>query len=185
MQITETGLQGLLVIQPRVFEDERGFFLESYNHQRYEDAIGCRLSFVQDNLSRSEFGVLRGLHFQQCYPQGKLVSVVRGCVFDVAVDLRRESTTYGQSYGIELSDQNHLQLWIPPGFAHGFCVVSDFADFAYKCTDYYHPEDESGLAWNCPELNISWPVTNPKISAKDQVFSSFSEYNSKNNKKVE
>lgn len=167
MNVIETALAGVLIIEPKVFGDQRGFFLEGFQTERYRDA-GITLPFVQDNHSRSQHGVLRGLHFQRTRPQGKLVSVSRGSVYDVAVDINPESPTCGQFVGIELNDENHRQLWIPPGYAHGFCVLSETADFHYKCTDLYYPEDEGGLIWNDPEVNIPWPVDAPKLSAKDQ-----------------
>lgn len=167
MKIIETALPGVLIIEPRVFGDHRGFFLETFQAERYREA-GITLPFVQDNHSRSGQGVLRGLHFQRSRPQGKLVSVSRGAVYDVAVDINPDSPTCGQFVGIELNDENHRQLWIPPGYAHGFCVLSEVADFQYKCTDYYIPEDEGGLLWNDPEINIPWPIEQPLLSAKDQ-----------------
>lgn len=168
MKVIETALPGVVIIEPKVFGDQRGFFIETFQTERYRDA-GVELPFVQDNHSRSPRGVLRGLHFQRTRPQGKLVSVSRGAVYDVAVDINPQSPTCGEFVGIELSDDNHRQLWIPPGYAHGFCVLSDMADFQYKCTDLYFPEDEGGLLWNDPELNIPWPVEAPLLSAKDQL----------------
>ncbi|SRR5690554_2485128 len=167
MKITTTALPGVLIIEPRAFGDTRGFFLESFQVERYAKA-GITQPFVQDNHSRSQRGVLRGLHFQRTRPQGKLVSVSRGSVFDVAVDIDPHSATFGQYVATELSDDNHLQLWIPPGYAHGFCVLSEVADFHYKCTDFYDPEDEGGLIWNDPDVNIAWPLDNPFLSEKDQ-----------------
>ncbi|MCU1729596.1 dTDP-4-dehydrorhamnose 3,5-epimerase [Pseudomonas sp. 7P_10.2_Bac1] len=167
MNIIKTALSGVLIIEPKVFGDQRGFFLESFQTERYCDA-GIVQPFVQDNHSRSEYGVLRGLHFQRTRPQGKLVSVSRGSVYDVAVDINPESPTCGQFVGVELNEDNHRQLWIPPGYAHGFCVLSNVADFHYKCTELYYPEDEGGLIWNDPEVRIPWPVSNPKLSTKDQ-----------------
>ena len=167
MQIVEHALNGVLLIEPRVFGDERGFFFESYNQQAFAAASGQTLPFVQDNHSRSQRGVLRGLHFQKTRPQGKLVSVSRGAVYDVAVDIDPASATYGQFVGVELNDDNHRQLWIPPGYAHGFCVLSEVADFQYKCTDFYFPADEGGLLWNDPDVGIPWPITEPQLSAKD------------------
>lgn len=166
MKVTETALAGVLIFEPKVFGDQRGFFLETFQTQRYREA-GIELPFVQDNHSRSQQGVLRGLHFQRIRPQGKLVSVSRGSVYDVAVDINPSSPTCGQFVGVELNEDNHLQLWIPPGYAHGFCVLSDTADFQYKCTDLYYPEDEGGLIWNDPDVNIPWPIEQPKLSAKD------------------
>jgi len=170
VEVMATALPGVLLIRPRVFGDERGFFLETFSAERYRQAAGIEQPFVQDNHSRSQRGVLRGLHFQRTRPQGKLVGVARGSVFDVAVDIDPASPTCGRHVGVELSDANHLQLWIPPGYAHGFCVLSEVADFVYKCTDYYRPEDEGGLAWNCPHLGIPWPIDVPLLSAKDQCY---------------
>ena len=167
MKVIETALAGVLIIEPKVFGDQRGFFLESFQTDRYREA-GIELPFVQDNHSRSQRGVLRGLHFQRTRPQGKLVSVSRGSVYDVAVDINPDSPTCGQFVGVELNDENHRQIWVPPGYAHGFCVLSEVADFQYKCTDLYYPEDEGGLIWNDPEVNIPWPIESPKLSAKDQ-----------------
>lgn len=150
------GIRGLCVIEPAVHGDERGYFVETYNQQDMEEA-GLNMKFVQDNQSGSVKGVLRGLHFQKEYPQGKLVRVIKGAVFDVAVDLRTSSETYGKWFGIELTEENKKQFYIPEGFAHGFLVLSDMAEFCYKCTDFYHPGDEGGLAWNDPEIGIIWP----------------------------
>lgn len=168
MKVIETVLPGVLIIEPKVFGDSRGFFLESFQAERYR-AIGIDLPFVQDNQSRSARGVLRGLHFQRSRPQGKLVSVSRGAVFDVAVDIDPASPTCGRHVAVELSDENHRQLWVPPGYAHGFCVLSEVADFQYKCTDYYSPEDEGGLIWDDPEVAVPWPIEQPLLSAKDQA----------------
>jgi dTDP-4-dehydrorhamnose 3,5-epimerase len=151
------GIEGLAVIEPTVHGDSRGYFFESYNAKDMK-VEGLDLTFVQDNQSKSRKGVLRGLHFQKQYPQGKLVRVISGSVFDVAVDLRQPSPTYGKYYGITLTDTNNLQLYIPKGFAHGFLVLSDEAVFAYKCTDYYYPDDEGGLAWDDPEIGVDWPL---------------------------
>ena len=166
MNVIETALPGVLIIEPKAFGDHRGFFLETFQVERYREA-GITLPFVQDNHSRSQRGVLRGLHFQKTRPQGKLVSVSRGAVYDVAVDIDPASATYGQFVGVELNDDNHRQMWIPPGYAHGFCVLSEVADFQYKCTDFYFPADESGLLWNDPDVGIPWPITEPQLSAKD------------------
>lgn len=166
MKFEKTKLDGVVVIKPETFEDERGFFLESFNKDKYADVIK-NLDFVQDNHSRSFKGVLRGLHFQKNKPQGKLVRVVRGKVYDVAVDLRKGSPTYGQWESVILTEENKTQFWVPPGFAHGFVVLSDIADFEYKCTDYYDPSDEGALVWNDPDLGITWPENNPKLSTKD------------------
>jgi dTDP-4-dehydrorhamnose 3,5-epimerase len=166
MQVTETKLAGVLIIEPKVFGDQRGFFKETFQLERYKEA-GIDLPFVQDNHSRSQKGVLRGLHLQKTRPQGKLVSCSAGAVFDVAVDVNSESPTFGQYVGLELSADNHKQLWIPPGYAHGFCVLTEIADFQYKCTDLYFPEDEGGLIWNDPDVDIDWPVVNPLLSDKD------------------
>ena len=166
MKITETELPGVLIIEPQVFGDERGFFLESFHAGRYREA-GIDMAFVQDNHSRSRKGVLRGLHFQRRHPQGKLVRASRGSIFDVAADIDPASPTFGQHVGVTLSDENHRQMWIPPGYAHGFCVLSDEADFEYKCTDLYYPNDEGGVFWSDPDLNIQWPLSDPLLSAKD------------------
>lgn len=166
MNVIETALPGVLIIEPKVFGDQRGFFLETFQLERYREA-GIDLPFVQDNHSRSAAGVLRGLHFQRSRPQGKLVSCSRGAVWDVAVDINPDSPTCGQYVGVELNDENHRQLWIPPGYAHGFCVLSEIADFQYKCTDFYCPQDEGGLLWNDPDVGIEWPVSDPQLSAKD------------------
>lgn len=169
MKVTQTKLPGVVIIEPRVFGDERGFFLESYSFEKYQKEAGIELPFVQDNHSSSQRGVLRGMHFQKSHPQGKLVRVIKGAVYDVAVDINPESDTYGQYVGVELTGENHLQLYVPPGYAHGFCVLSETVDFVYKCTDYYHPEDEGALAWNCPEVAIDWPIKAPILSDKDRA----------------
>lgn len=167
MQFVSSDLQGVVVIEPKVFEDERGFFMETYQKPRFV-AAGIDVEFVQDNHSRSRAGVLRGLHYQITRPQGKLLRVIRGSILDVAVDLRRSSPTFGRWYGCELSEANRRQIFIPPGFAHGFCVTSDVVEVIYKCTDVYVPQDERTLLWNDPALGIRWPVTNPTISPKDE-----------------
>jgi len=167
MNVTETKLAGVLIIEPKVFGDARGFFKETFQAERYREA-GVEYTFVQDNYSRSQKGVLRGLHFQITKPQGKLVSCPKGAVYDVVVDIDPESTTYGQYVGVELTEESHKQLWVPPGYAHGFCVLSETADFQYKCTDYYDPSDEGGVIWNDPDLTIEWPIQQPALSEKDQ-----------------
>ena len=167
MNIIQTKLADCVIIEPKVFGDERGFFLETFQVARYAEVAGISLPFVQDNHSRSSKGVLRGLHFQKTKPQGKLVRVVRGEVYDVAVDIRAGSDTYGQWEAVILSEENKKQIWVPPGFAHGFVVMSDTADFEYKCTDYYDPSDEGSLLWNDPDLGIPWPVASPTLSEKD------------------
>lgn len=168
MKIIKTDLPGVLIIEPRVFEDERGFFKETYSAHRYFEA-GIDLPFVQDNLSRSEKGTLRGLHYQIRHAQGKLVQVVRGEIFDVAVDMRKDSPQFGKWYGTILSETNHRQMYVPPGFAHGFCVLSPIADMNYKCTDTYHPEHERTLLWNDPDVAVDWPVNeNLILSEKDR-----------------
>lgn len=167
MNVIKTKLTDCIIIGPKVFGDDRGFFLENYHEDRYFDA-GIKERFVQDNRSRSSKNVLRGLHFQKTKPQGKLVTVTDGEVFDVAVDLRPDSKTFGQYEAVILTGENKLQFYVPPGFAHGFCVLSTSADFQYKCTDYYDPNDESGLLWNDPAINIKWPVINPLLSEKDK-----------------
>jgi dTDP-4-dehydrorhamnose 3,5-epimerase len=169
MEIHTTDLKGVLIIEPQLFPDQRGFFMETYNQPRYQ-AAGIRTDFVQDNLSRSTRGTLRGLHFQINYPQAKLVQVLEGEVFDLAVDLRAGSPSFGRWTGARLSAANHRQLYIPEGFAHGFAVLSDTALFAYKCSQVYHPEDEGGLLWSDPALAIDWPVQAPVLSAKDAAF---------------
>lgn len=166
MEVLREPLSGLKVIKPDVYKDGRGIFLETWQQERYKE-IGIKEDFVQDNWSRSVKGVLRGLHFQMEHPQGKLVSVRSGKVFDVVVDIREHSSTFGQWHGEELSDENHLQIYIPPGFAHGFCVLSETTDFNYKCTEYYYPDDEGGIVWNDPNLNINWPTDTPLVSDKD------------------
>ena len=170
--VTPCDIEGLYVIEPTVFKDERGYFVETYNQNDMKEA-GLDIVFVQDNQSMSTRGVLRGLHFQKQFPQGKLVRVVRGKVFDVAVDLRSDSKTYGKWFGVELSAENMKQFYIPEGFAHGFLVLSDEAEFCYKCTDFYHPGDEGGLAWNDPEIGVEWPLEEGVdliISEKDQKW---------------
>ncbi|HEC84585.1 MAG: dTDP-4-dehydrorhamnose 3,5-epimerase [Candidatus Parabeggiatoa sp. nov. 2] len=166
MKVTETAIPGVLLIEPKVFGDSRGFFLETFHAARYAEA-GITGPFVQDNHSHSAKGVLRGLHFQKQYPQGKLVYVTSGTVFDITVDIRKDSPTFGKWVGVILSADEHKQFYVPPGFAHGFCVLSDWADFHYKCTDYYHPEDEGSIRWNDPAIGIEWPLTNPTLSTKD------------------
>jgi len=170
MQVIKTKLAGVLIIEPKIFGDHRGFFKETFNAERYKELAGIDLIFLQDNHSRSCKGVLRGLHFQKTKPQGKLVSVTRGAVYDVAADINLESSTYGQYVGVELSEDNHRQLWVPPGYAHGFLVISDEVDFVYKCTDYYDPTDEGGIAWDCPLLNIDWPISDVQLSDKDKAY---------------
>jgi len=166
MQIHETDLPGVLIIEPKVFGDERGFFMETWNQERYADSV-TKDNFVQDNVSFSRKGVLRGLHFQKINPQGKLVYVLQGEVFDVAVDIRVGSPTFGKWTSVMLSADNKRQFFIPAGFAHGFCVTSDTALFAYKCTDKYNPQSEGCVLWNDPDLNIHWPTDAPELSAKD------------------
>jgi dTDP-4-dehydrorhamnose 3,5-epimerase len=169
MKATPTAIPEVLLFEPRVFGDERGFLLVSFNAHEFRDAVGGDVTFVQDNHSRSRRGVLRGLHYQIRHPQGKLVRVVTGRVFDVAVDVRRSSPTFGRWVGVELSADNHRQLWVPPGFAHGFLALSDDADFLYKTTDYYAPDHERTVAWNDPAIGIAWPLeTEPVLSAKDK-----------------
>ena len=175
MKIIKTKLNDCLIIEPDIFGDSRGFFLETFNLTKYESEIGINFNFVQDNHSRSSKGVLRGLHFQKTKPQGKLVRVVRGEVFDVAVDLRKESSTYGNYESVILSEENKKQFWVPPGFAHGFLVLSDIADFEYKCTDYYDPSDERCLLWNDNDIAIEWPKYEILLSQKDANASTFQE----------
>ena len=170
IKVTRCDIEGLCVIEPTVFKDERGYFVETYNQNDMKEA-GLDMVFVQDNQSMSVKGVLRGLHFQKEFPQGKLVRVIRGAVFDVAVDLRANSKTYGKWFGVELTAENKKQFYIPEGFAHGFLVLSDEAEFAYKCTDFYRPSDEGGIKWDDPDVGIHWPIEKDMkliISEKDQ-----------------
>ncbi len=167
MKVSHTKLKGCVIIEPRVFGDERGFFLETFQAIRYKQEAGIDLPFVQDNHSRSARGVLRGLHFQKSKPQGKLVRVVSGEVYDVALDIRKGSPTFGEWEGVILSEDNKKQFWVPPGFAHGFVVLSDTADFEYKCTNYYDPSDEGSILWSDPDLGITWPKTEVELSEKD------------------
>lgn len=173
MNIIKTNLVDCFIIEPKVFGDKRGFFLETFHESRYAELVGIDLPFVQDNYSRSSKGVLRGLHFQKNKPQGKLVRVVKGEVFDVAVDIRKESSTFGKWEGVILSEENKKQLWVPPGFAHGFIVLSNIADFEYKCTDYYDPSDEGSILWSDSNLAIKWPLANPILSEKDKNANKF------------
>jgi dTDP-4-dehydrorhamnose 3,5-epimerase len=166
MNVIETPLPGVVIVEPKVFGDARGFFMETYNAERYR-AAGIDATFVQDNHSRSRRGVLRGLHYQLEQTQGKLVWVEQGEVYDVAVDVRRGSPTFGQAFGCVLSEENHRQLYIPAGYAHGFVVLSESCDFVYKCTDYYHPASECSVAWDDPDLAIAWPLRDVQLSAKD------------------
>lgn len=176
MQRVNTDLSGVIVLEPKVFGDERGFFFESFNARRFADATGLQREFVQDNHSRSQRGVLRGLHYQVQQAQGKLVRVTAGEVYDVAVDLRRSSPTFGRWMGVHLSAENKRQLWVPEGFAHGFVVLSEFAEFLYKTTEYYAPEHERCIRWDDPTLAIDWPLQEaPHLSAKDQAGESFND----------
>jgi dTDP-4-dehydrorhamnose 3,5-epimerase len=170
MKVTATALPEVLILEPKVFGDARGFFMESFNANTFRDATGLDVQFVQDNHSRSSRGVLRGLHYQLQQPQGKLVRVPRGRVFDVAVDMRRSSPNFGKWVGVELGEENNRQLWVPPGFAHGFVVLSESADFLYKTTDYYAPAHERALKWDDPSVGVEWPLGDivPSLSAKDQ-----------------
>ena len=172
MKVTPTAIADVLIIEPKMFGDARGFFYESFNQQAFDKATGAHHQFVQDNHSRSTKGVLRGLHYQVEQPQGKLIRVARGAVFDVAVDIRKSSPTFGKWVGVELSEENHRQLWVPPGLAHGFVVLSVTADFLYKTTDYYAPAHERCIAWNDPAIGIQWPlalhgIDQPILSVKD------------------
>lgn len=174
MEIESTPLPGVLLLKPRIWGDARGFFVETWQDARY-CAAGIPGPFIQDNHSRSRGGIVRGLHFQRKFPQGKLVSVSYGRVFDVAVDIRKGSPAFGQWYGVELTGENQYQLWIPPGLAHGYAVLSDEAGFHYKCTEYYHPEDEGCIRWNDPDLEIDWGIQDPQLSAKDAAAPLFKE----------
>ena len=177
--VTQCGnIEGLRVIEPAVYGDDRGYFMETYNYDDFSKQ-GIDMSFVQDNQSASRANVLRGLHFQIHYPQAKLVRVIRGAVYDVAVDLREGSATFGKWHGVLLSEENKKQFFIPQGFAHGFFVVSDYAEFAYKCSDFYHPNDEGGIAWNDPEIGVDWPIpegVSPLLSDKDRKWGTLAEY---------
>ena len=174
MLITATTIPDVVILEPKVFGDERGFFLESFNARAFKEATGLERDFVQDNHSKSAHNVLRGLHYQIQQPQGKLVRVVQGEVFDVAVDIRRASPTFGHWVGVHLSAENKKQLWVPEGFAHGFVVLSDTAEFLYKTTDYYNPASERAILWNDPDLNIQWPISGePQLSGKDSAASRF------------
>ena len=177
MNVIETTLPGVLILEPKIFGDDRGFFYESFNARSFQDATGLNPAFVQDNHSRSTRGVLRGLHYQLQQPQGKLVRVTAGEVFDVAVDIRRHSATFGQWFGLHLSAENKRQLWVPEGFAHGFLVLSEYAEFLYKTTDYYAPAHERCIRWDDPQLAIDWPLQGltPQLSGKDQAGASFHE----------
>ncbi len=178
INVTTNGIEGLYIIEPTVYGDERGYFLETYNQADFFDA-GLTMKFVQDNQSMSKKGVLRGMHFQKRYPQGKLVRVLRGEVFDAAVDLRPESKTFGQWFGVMLSAENKKQFYVPERFAHGFVVLSEEAEFAYRCTEFYHPEDESGIIWNDPDIGIEWPVSDTSgviLADKDKKLPDFKEW---------
>ena len=168
MKVTESGIKGVFIIEPDVYEDDRGFFMETFHNERYRKLLGINLDFVQDNISRSSKNVLRGMHFQKNYPQGKIVKASRGEILDVVVDLRKDSPTYGTWESFRLSEKNKLQVWIPPGFAHGFLVMSDSANIDYKCTEYYHLEDELCLMWNDPEVAIDWTINDPILTEKDK-----------------
>lgn len=170
MKIIPTSIPDLVLIDPKSHQDERGFFLEAFQEERYQKLLNRKINFVQDNLSRSNKKVLRGLHYQIQQPQDKLVTVIHGSVFDVAVDIRTQSASFGQWFGTILNDENHYQLFIPKGFAHGFCVLSEIADFHYKCTDYYNPKAEQGILWSDPNLAIDWPLSEPIVSPKDENY---------------
>jgi dTDP-4-dehydrorhamnose 3,5-epimerase len=175
VNLIETSLPGVLIIEPKVHGDRRGFFVETFQLERYRETAGIALPFVQDNHSHSQRGVLRGLHAQKRHPQGKLVRAARGSIFDVAVDIDASSPSFGRWVGATLSDENHRQLWVPPGYAHGFVVLADGTDVIYKCTDYYHPEDEIGVIWNDPRIAIEWPIDNPMLSKKDAELPTLAE----------
>jgi dTDP-4-dehydrorhamnose 3,5-epimerase len=175
LKVIDTDLPGVKFIEPAVHGDDRGFLIETFHEQRYRSEAGITLPFVQDNHSRSGRGVLRGLHLQRRRPQGKLVRVVRGEVFDVVADVDPASATFGRWVGTTLSESNHRQIWIPPGYAHGFLVISDLADFAYKCTNYYDPQSEAGVVWNDPRLAIAWPLASPTLSERDKRWPTLAE----------
>jgi len=174
MRFIETSLKGVILIEPDVLQDHRGIFLELYHLDKYAKA-GIPSRFVQDNFATSARGTLRGLHYQLRQPQGKLVIAIEGAIFDVALDIRRGSPSFGQWHGVELSAESRRQLYIPPGFAHGYCVISDAAAVMYKCTDFYAPGDDRGILWNDPALNIAWPIVNPLLSRKDQSYKSLAD----------
>jgi len=177
MNIIRPDIEGLLIITPRVFEDERGAFMESFNRQKFNEVVGREVNFVQDNQSVSKKGVLRGLHFQSPpFAQGKLVRVIKGAVIDIAVDIRKNSPTYGDYVAVELTAENNEQFWIPEGFAHGFVALEDETTFLYKCTNYYAPQSEGTLLWNDPTLNIDWGISDPIISKKDAIGQEFSNF---------
>ena len=178
MEVKETPLEGLKIIKPSVFEDQRGFFFESYNKINYEKILGKNIFFVQDNHSKSKKDVLRGLHFQIKKPQGKLIRVLKGKIFDVVVDLRKDSKSFSSFYSLLLSEESKEQLWVPPGFAHGFLVMSEYAEVSYKTTDYWYPEYEKTLVWNDPNVSVDWPFNNPLLSEKDSNGLSLSELES-------
>lgn len=175
MKIIKTPLEGLVIIEPQSFMDERGFFLESFQAKRYQEMLNYKVNFVQDNISHSKKNVLRGLHYQLQQPQDKLVTVIKGSVFDVAIDIRKNSPTFGQWHGEILSAENHRQFFIPKGFAHGFCVLSDSADFHYKCSNYYCPQAELGILWSDTDISIDWPLKTPLLSPKDKLYPSLKE----------
>ena len=176
MKIKKGKIEDCMIIQPNVYEDDRGFFFESFNLKKYQNEANINFNFVQDNFSKSQKGVLRGLHFQKKNPQGKLVRVSKGKVFDVAVDIRKESANFGKWISVILSEENKKQFWIPPGYAHGFLVLSSYAHFEYKCTEYYDPDDEGCIIWNDKTLNIRWPMADPTISKKDAMGITFRDF---------
>jgi len=178
MEFKEAPLEGIKIIKPSVFEDQRGFFFESYNRKDYKKILGKNISFVQDNQSKSKKNVLRGLHFQIKKPQGKLIRVLKGKILDVVVDLRKDSKSFSNSYSIFLTEESKEQLWVPPGFAHGFLVMSEYAEVSYKTTDYWYPEYEKTLVWNDPNVSVDWPINNPLLSEKDSNGLSLSELES-------
>ena len=178
MEIIKTAIEGVVIIEPRLFKDDRGYFFESFSQREFTEKVR-KVDFVQDNESKSSYGVLRGLHFQKEFPQGKLVRVVKGSVFDVAVDLRSDSETYGKWFGVELTEENKKQFFIPKNFAHGFLVLSDYAEFCYKCTDFYHPDDEGGIAYNTPDIGVEWPIPEGMeltLSEKDTKWGTLEQY---------
>tara|TARA_B100001142_G_scaffold141577_1_gene142816 strand:+ start:17988 stop:18542 length:555 start_codon:yes stop_codon:yes gene_type:complete len=175
MDIESTNIEGVFIVRPKVFKDKRGYFTELYSQRGYCSEIFDKES-VQFNFSHSSSNVLRGLHYQRTKPQGKLVQVLKGKIFDVGVDIRKNSPTFGEHFSLIFSDQDHIQIYFPPGIAHGFCVLSEYADVTYQCTDYYYPDDEGGLLWNDPDLNIDWPIDDPIVSEKDQIFKRLIEF---------
>ncbi len=178
MDIERTNIEGILIVRPKFYEDDRGYFTELYSQRGYSPLVSDKES-VQFNYSHSSKNVLRGLHYQISRPQGKLVQVLKGKIFDVGVDIRKDSPTFGEHFSLVFGNEDRIQIYFPPGIAHGFCVLSEYADVTYQCTDYYYPDDEGGVLWNDPDLNIKWPIDDPLVSEKDQIFKKLSELDEK------